>query len=365
MKLTADDRIPFLKGVFEQIGWRVAYVPGTAIDRAALRDSDALMVRTRTRCDEALLDRTPVRFVATATIGFDHLDAAWLERAGIGWANAPGCNAGSVAQYVASALTRLPFPAAGSTLGIVGVGHVGRKVAEIGRAFGMNVLLCDPPRRDAEPGFPHTELDELLAKSDVVTLHTPLERAGKYPTFHLIGDDALNRMKPGAWLFNTSRGPVADNAALLRLLRTRRAPRGAVLDVWEGEPAIDRELLALVDYGTPHIAGYSTDGKAGGTEMAVRAIAGHFGIAELASFTVSGLPEPAVPELGTLDFALAVRAAYDLAADSEALKNAPGDFEKLRNFYGVRREFRAYRTARPEDAFRIAGFSTPTTGEIA
>ena len=345
MKLVADDKIPFLRGVFEAVGCEVVYAPGARITPELVRDADGLLTRTRTRCDEALLAGSRVRFIASATIGFDHLDTAYLARAGIRWTNAPGCNAGSVRQYVAGVLVRLPLTLPGRTLGVIGVGNVGKRVAAMARALGMNVLLCDPFRRDAEPDFPHCELPELLRASEVVTLHTPLTRDGRYPTFQLADAAFLAALKPGAFLINTGRGEVCSGSALLAELRRGRIG-GAVLDVWEQEPEINRELLKQVLFGTPHIAGYSADGKAAGTRMAVRATARFFQLPELFDFEPTGVPEPENPELGALSPEEAIQASYDLEADSNRLKAAPERFEELRGNYPVRREFEAFRAPR-------------------
>ncbi len=340
MTIVIDDKIPFIQGVFESAGCKVVYAPGAKFTPAMVKDATALIVRTRTSCNEDLLRGSSVRMVATATIGYDHLDTAWLDAANIAWTNAPGCNASSVVQYIASALARLPFAPVGRVLGIVGVGHVGSKVALLGRALGMEVLLNDPPRRDAEKNFPHCELPELLRRSDVVTVHTPLARTGRYPTFHLADAAFFSMMKPGAFLFNTSRGEVADGEALLAMLCTKRI--GAVLDVWENEPEIDLALLQRVRFGTPHIAGYSVDGKAMATQMSVRAVAQKLGIAPLFDFVPTGLPCPEHANLGALPPLEAILATYDLARDAAALSAAPGEFENLRGNYPPRREFSAY-----------------------
>ena len=212
MRIVADDKIPFLKGVFEPYA-EVRYLPGGAIRQEDLRNADALITRTRTRCNRELLAGTPVRFIATATIGFDHIDAAAMKELEIDWTNAPGCNARSVAGYLAAALTGFQRPLRGLTLGVVGVGNVGRRIVETGEALGMRVLRNDPPRAEREGSAGFSELAQLLEESDFITLHVPLERGGAHPTFHLADEVFLNAMKPGAVLLNTSRGEVADNPA--------------------------------------------------------------------------------------------------------------------------------------------------------
>lgn len=347
MRIVADDKIPFLKGVFEPYA-EVRYLPGGAIRQEDLRNADALITRTRTRCNRELLAGTPVRFIATATIGFDHIDAAAMKELEIDWTNAPGCNARSVAGYLAAALTGFQRPLRGLTLGVVGVGNVGRRIVETGEALGMRVLRNDPPRAEREGSAGFSELAQLLEESDFITLHVPLERGGAHPTFHLADEVFLNAMKPGAVLLNTSRGEVADNPALKRALLAGTL-RAAVLDVWENEPEIDRELLAQVFRGTPHIAGYSADGKANGTAMAVQAVARKFGIEPLYEWRPSALPapEPATIDLAATaspeeQLALACNTACDLLRDDADLRRDPGRFEQLRGNYRIRREAPAY-----------------------
>lgn len=347
MRIVADDKIPFLKGVFEPYA-EVRYLPGSAIRREDLRDTDALITRTRTRCNRELLAGTAVRFIATATIGFDHIDASAMKELHIEWTNAPGCNAQSVASYLAAALTGFRRPLRGLTLGVVGVGNVGRRVAETGEALGMRVLRNDPPRAEREGQNGFCELEELLEESDFITLHVPLERGGKHPTFHLAGEEFLDAMKPGAVLINTSRGEVADNPALKHALEAGHL-RAAVLDVWENEPEIDRELLDRVFRGTPHIAGYSADGKANGTAMAVQAVARKLGIAPLRDWRPAALPapEPAMIDLSAAasaeeQLSLACNTACDLLRDDADLRRNPGQFEQLRGNYRIRREAPAY-----------------------
>lgn len=355
MKIVVDDRIPFLKGVFEPYA-RVVYLPGGAIAPGDLRDADALITRTRTRCNEALLAGSGVRFIATATIGFDHIDAAYLEQAGIPWTSAPGCNAASVAQYIGSALVSSGEDLRGRVLGVIGVGNVGSKVAALGEALGMRVLRNDPPRAEREGADGFTELPELLSEADFVTLHTPLTRDGAHPTFHLCDAAFLNGMKRDAQLFNSGRGEVVDSAALKTALKTGRIA-GAVLDVWENEPGIDRELLNRVRLGTPHIAGYSTDGKANGTMMSVRAVANFFGIGELRDWRPARLPEPEQPSIvlepgdsAVRQIARALLHTYEIGFDDRNLRNDPAGFETQRGRYRVRREYPAFtvRNAVPE-----------------
>lgn len=347
MKIVADDKIPFLRGALEPFA-EVIYLPGSEISSEDVKDADALLIRTRTRCDNALLSGSRVRFVATATIGYDHIDTAYLSDAGIAWRNAPGCNAASVAQYIGSALLSSGVEVCGKTLGVVGVGNVGTKVAAMGEFLGMHVLRNDPPRMEKEGRSGFTELPELLEKADFVTLHTPLTFDGRFPTFHLCGNEFLKRMRPDAQLFNSSRGEVVDTSALKTALRSGRLS-ASVLDVWENEPEIDRELLKLVRIGTPHIAGYSTDGKANGTAQVVQAVATFFGIAELAAWRPAALPDPEMPEI-VLNSALPVQKqlaqallhAYEIGEDDRKLRKDPSGFESQRAHYRLRREYPAF-----------------------
>lgn len=357
MKIVADDRIPFLRGVLEPFA-EVVYLPGAKIGAADAAAADALIVRTRTACNGALLRGSQVRAVATATIGFDHIAPTELAELGIAWSNAPGCNAGSVKNYIAAAFAASGSDLRGKTLGIVGVGNVGKLVAEVGEAFGMRVLLNDPPRAEVEGQDKFTPLPELLAQSDVVTLHVPLEKAGKYPTWHLADKEFFDRMKPGAWFFNSCRGEAVDAEAFLAAKHAGKIT-AALMDVWPGEPDIAPELLAAVEFATPHIAGYSVDGKANGTAAAVRFVAKVLNIPELQHFTVAELPPPVfAPEIVLPEgisayeaLTCAIKHAYDLNLDISALRNAPQEFEKLRGSYWKRREFAAYTVVNaPADA---------------
>lgn len=343
MKIVCDDKIPFLKGVFEPYA-QVVYLPGAKTTAADVRDADAIVTRTRTKCDESLLAGSKVRMIATATIGFDHIDTEWCESHGISWTNAPGCNSGSVCQYIASVLVSLFEELKGKTLGIIGVGHVGSKVEALARTLGMNVLLNDPPRAKAEGPEGFVSLEELLECSDIVTLHVPLAS----DTYHLIDSKALAKMNSNQILINSSRGEVVDGDALKTALKEKRL-RGAVLDVWEHEPDIDPELLELVNIATPHIAGYSADGKAAGTVASVRAVAHALGIKELYDWNVSDIP-------GGGEFSIyghwsksteeilreAILHTYDVSGDCAALRGDIGAFESLRSNYPIRREFEAF-----------------------
>ena len=355
MLIVADSKIPYLKGVLEPCA-DVRHLDPREITPETVRDADALIIRTRTKCDAALLEHSRVSVIATATIGIDHIDLDWCGKRGIVCRNAAGCNAASVAQYMTSALLRVSLrhnvDLRGKSLGVVGCGHVGSKVAAAAYALGMNVLVNDPPRarREGPSGF--VTLETIQNEADFVTFHVPLTQAGSDRTEHLADEAFFRGLRKKPFFFNTSRGDVVDEPALKKAIIEGQIS-GAVLDVWHNEPEIDRELLSLVDFATPHIAGYSADGKANGTAMAVEVVAQGLHILEpdviqqVRADILAKVPAPANPVV-TLDAASAnpvadaVLASYDVAADDAALRAAPENFEALRGSYRVRREFPAY-----------------------
>jgi erythronate-4-phosphate dehydrogenase len=351
MKIIADDKIPFLTGVLESCA-EVVYLPGAKVSPADVKDADAIITRTRTKCNEGLLRDSKVKFIATATIGYDHIDTQWVEANGIKWTNAPGCNSSSVAQYISSTLLNLAckhkISLRGKTLGVVGVGNVGSKVAKVGEALGMRVLRNDPPRADKEGSESFVDLAQVVTESDFITMHVPMDKAGKYPTYHLANGELFAAMKNSAFYINSSRGPVCDNAALKETLK-QQGIAGAVLDVWENEPNLDLELLDLVDFGTPHIAGYSADGKANGTAMSINALSECFGL-DFAGWYPSDVPVPEKTSIkissdGSFEEKMlaAVSLSYNIKDDSDRLRNSPATFEKQRGDYPLRREFPVFR----------------------
>ena len=352
MKIVCDNKIPFLKGALEPYA-QVVYLPGSETTADVVRDADAIITRTRTKCNESLLKGSKVKMIATATIGYDHIDTKWCESNGIEWTNAPGCNSWSVQQYIGSLLVtmsrELRFCCKQKTLGVVGVGNVGSKVARIGALLGFKVLLCDPPRarREGTAGF--VTLDEIITQSDIITCHVPLQRSGEDCTFHMIDAARLASMRRDQILINSSRGEVVDCNALKAALKNG-AIRAASLDVWENEPDIDCELLSLLFTGTPHIAGYSLDGKANGTMMSVQAIGRKFDL-PCSDWTVTDIPLPLQPVEFTLDaagktpqevLADAILYTYDIKDDDARLRADTGSFERQRADYPVRREFPAF-----------------------
>ncbi|NUM74059.1 4-phosphoerythronate dehydrogenase PdxB [candidate division KSB1 bacterium] len=366
LKIVADKNIPFVQSAFATLG-EVRLMPGRDIAAAVLRDADMLLVRSITEVNAALLAGTPVKFVGTATIGMDHLDCDYLHHQKITYASAAGCNANAVAEYLCAALlfcaVQRNLTLENLTIGIVGVGNVGSKVAAKAAALGLRVLLNDPPRarrltgaeREQSPFLP---LPELL-QADLITLHTPLTHSGPHATFHLFDENTLRRMKPGSLLINTARGAVVDNAALKAVLRDKHLS-AAILDVWENEPQIDAELLQHVMLATPHIAGYSFEGKLRATQM----------IYEAACRFLQVKPEwdatPFIPNIdqpiilldrnildGNRRLNEAVRHTYDIAADDYRLRQGfTGSqtraesqgrwFDRLRHDYVYRREFSNY-----------------------
>jgi len=340
MKFVADVDIPFLKGVLEPYA-EVVYKKGLDICREDIVDADALLIRTRTRCDASLLDGTKIRLITTATIGTDHIDLDYCREHGIEVANASGCNAGGVMQYVFSALygvaARKGIKIAGNTIGIIGVGNVGKKVEAMAEYLGFNVLRCDPPRAQQEGPEGFCSLEHLLTESDIVTLHVPLDDM----TRGMANDAFFTLMKPGAIFINASRGEVVNEDALIEA-----SPKfGAiVIDTWNHEPDVNVDLIEVADIATPHIAGYSFQGKLNGTSLAVRSVAEHFGIEELKDFfPVDEFSDHQPLHLDLKgknqgEIAAVFQYNYPIFTDDFRFRMEPHKFEKLRSDYQYRRE---------------------------
>jgi erythronate-4-phosphate dehydrogenase len=362
MKILADANIPLAGSIFSRLG-EVEVVPASGIGPSRVRDADVLLVRSVTRVDASLLAGSAVRFVGTATIGHDHVDQAYLASREIAFAHAPGANADSVVEYVLAALlaafAERGAQLRGKVVGVVGCGAIGSRLASRLPAFGVEVLCCDPPLACASGAEGFVSLPHLLAASDIVTVHTPLTRTGADPTYHLIGRKMIGALRPGAWLVNSSRGAVVDNAALRDALVHGRLG-GAILDVWEGEPSPDLALLARCAIATPHIAGYSYDGKVQGAVMLFQALAQFLGETRLPDLdkllSPGDLPPLAVPpddgdETAWLD--ALTRQAYGVRSDDarmRALLDLPGadhaeHFQNLRATYPVRRGYKWHRLA--------------------
>ena len=341
MRVVVDDKIPYIREALSLMGVDAVYAPGSRIDNAIVSDADALIVRTRTRCDEVLLRGSRVRFIATATIGYDHIDTDYCAAQGIRWTNAPGCNAASVRQYVQSVLLLLQrersVQLSGSTIGVVGVGHVGTLVADMAATWGMRVLRCDPPRAErGEQGF--VSLQEIALEADIITLHTPLTHNGPHRTWLLADEQFFACLRRKPYFINSSRGETTDTQALLSALDEGRIAQ-CIIDVWEREPHIDLRLLDRCYIGTPHIAGYSADGKANATRMSLEALSRHFGLGEVPAIVPPAPGQAIVPGMSREEALLAMYNPHD---DSRALKSAPEHFEQLRGDYPLRREETAY-----------------------
>lgn len=312
MKIVADAYIPFLKGLLDDVA-QVEYLSPDNITADAVKDADALIVRTRTQCNASLLTGSKVRFIATATIGYDHIDTTFCAQNGITWTNCPGCNANSVVNYIYAALATLfKNDLTSKTVGIVGVGNVGSRVAKMLQALGVKVLLNDPPRAKEEPDMPFLPISKLQEQCDIITFHVPLTSN----TYHLVDSAFLAGCKRTPLIINAARGEVCDTNALLNY------NGNIVLDCWENEPNISLPLLNKVVLGTPHIAGYSVDGKANGTHMAAKALCRFFGIEKEIKIEVPG--EKGIP--------------YYIEGESNALKAHPEQFETFRNHYPIRRD---------------------------
>lgn len=344
-KVVADVDIPFLKGVLEPYA-DVVYFKGGEITPQVVSDADALIIRTRTRCDEHLLKGSRVKFIATATIGTDHIDREYLKSQDIALASAPGCNAGGVMQYVFTTLFGLARDKGLSlfrkTLGVVGVGNTGGLVSQLGEHLGFNVLRNDPPKEalSSNKGF-YCSIERLLAEADIISLHLPLDST----TRGMVGEDFFRDMKPGAIFINASRGEVVCDDALVK---KRGELSGVILDVWNGEPTnISPKMVELADIATPHIAGYSYEGKVNGTAMAVQAVANFFGIDQLRHFTPETTPTPFMrfqrsddTPLSQDEIAAELLELFPVYKLDKLLREDITNFEKIRSEYIYRREFR-------------------------
>ncbi|QCJ69706.1 4-phosphoerythronate dehydrogenase PdxB [Providencia heimbachae] len=349
MKILVDENMPYAQTLFSELG-EVKAIPGRPIPTQELIDADALMVRSITKVNRSLLDNTEVKFVGTATAGFDHVDTQWLSEANIGFSSAPGCNAIAVVEYVFSALLLLAerdnFDLRDKTIGIIGVGNVGGRLFNRLSAWGVKTVLCDPPRAAKGDKENFVPLDAVLEQADILTFHTPLNTTGEYKTLHLMDESRLSHLREGTILINASRGEVVDNQALLGLLKQGKK-LSVILDVWEPEPNLETELLDRIDIGTPHIAGYTLEGKARGTTQVYEAYCQFLGKTSQVSLS-SLLPKPDISSI-TLNGKLTqqqlkrlVHLVYDVRRDDAALRavaTVPGEFDKLRKHYQERREW--------------------------
>ena len=349
VKILVDENMPYARELFSRLG-DVTAVPGRPIPVSELADADALMVRSVTKVNADLLDDKGIKFVGTATAGTDHVDEKYLERAGIAFSAAPGCNAIAVVEYVFSSMLMLAerdgFQLTDRTVGIVGVGNVGSRLQARLEAFGVRTLLCDPPRADRGDKGDFVSLEQLVREADVLTFHTPLFKDGAYKSLHLADEKLISSLKPGSILINACRGPVVDNVALLKCLE-KGQDLSVVLDVWEPEPELNVALLEKVDIGTAHIAGYTLEGKARGTTQVFEAFSEFIGQKQQVALDTL-LPAPEFGRItlhGPLDQATLkrlVHLVYDVRRDDAPLRKVagiPGEFDKLRKNYQERREW--------------------------
>ncbi len=357
MLIVLDSRIPFAETAFKRLG-EIRLLKTSAITTKTVADADALVVRSETKVDHNLLDGSQVRFVGTSTIGFDHVDREYLRAHHIGFASAPGSNAMSVADYVVATLLEVQalknFTLAGKLIGIVGFGNTGSRTAAKAKALGMHVLLNDPPLQRTTGGAEFLPLDTLM-DCDIVSLHVPLTKSGEDSTFHLFDEERIRSMKKGSILINTSRGSVVETTGLKRSVENNHLS-GIVLDVWENEPAIDVGLLEKTLLGTPHIAGYSVEGKIKGARMVYDSLCKHFHL-DIPWFATADAREEVKCRISEANDQDAIRAAvrqvYDIRQDDELLRKMctmpveehGGYFQKLRASYPVRHEFSAARVS--------------------
>lgn len=332
LNIIIEANVPYLRGVLEPYVSKVRYLAAGDITPEAAADCDAMIIRTRTRCDRELLGRSRCRLIATATIGTDHIDIPWCESHGITVASAPGCNAPAVAQYVFASLMRVIIKPIGShTIGIVGVGHVGSTVERWARALDMKVLRHDPPRRRAEGGGDWATLDEIAEKADIITFHTPLTLDGEDATHHMADGTFFRKLRRAPIIINSARGAVVDTQALVAALDEGLVSR-AIIDCWEGEPDIPRDLLGRAAIATPHIAGYSAAGKIRASQAAADAVTTFFHLPRV------HLNAPCPPACARTVTATGVAGSYNPESDTAALRAHPEKFEELRNSYKLRNE---------------------------
>ena len=341
--LIIDSDIPFIKGVLE-LFFRVSYIEGYRISNSDLTHADSLIIRTRTKCNETLLTGTRIKAIFTATIGTDHIDSEYCERNGIAVFNAAGCNAFGVVQYVLTAVYALfrshKSPVRDMKMGIVGAGNVGERLAVTASSFGLEVMRCDPPKRilnENSCDIKYYDLDELLDKCRIITMHVPLNNE----TRDMCNDKFFEKMREGSVFINSSRGEVVNEQSLLKY---REKLGGLIVDVWSGEPRINRELLNSADITTPHIAGYSLEGKINATLFTVKNLSGFFGIRELDNFSLT--PDE-IPEISykfdrkreeNFNIFTILSQRFDILSDSHHLKLNPEKFEEFRIKYNYRRE---------------------------
>ena len=359
MKILADAHIPYLKGVAEQFG-EIEYLPGNEFTRNSIQDKDALIVRTVTHFGEEILSGTNVKLICSATIGYDHIDTDYCDANNIAWKTAPGCNANSVEQYITSSILILAnkynFNIKEKTIGIVGVGNVGSKVETACRKLGMRVLLNDPPREEQEKALNNTEfvdIDTIKAEADIITFHTPLTKTGKHSTYHLVDDKFIESCALKPFIINAARGGVTSNKSLKNALKNGLIS-GVIMDCWENEPEIDLELLEMADIATPHIAGYSADGKWTATKMSIENLLDFFKLIITPKFHEIPLPQQPIIDLQNIpedkQVEHSVWHTYNPIKETEDLKQSPDKFYQFRSNYPLRREYHAFNVINASEA---------------
>lgn len=346
IKIVADCDVPYLKGVLEPFA-EVRYVKGVAICHDDLHDADALIIRTRTRCGRELLEGSSVKLIVTATIGFDHIDMGYCRAAGIEVVTAAGCNARGVLQWVAAVLAYASrvqgWAPSERTVGVVGVGHVGSLIAKYAKLWGFRVLCCDPPRVIAERGLndggerSFVSIDTIMEQADIITFHVPLNLTGEHATYHLADSSFLNKLRDNTLIVNSSRGEVIDSAALTDAAAEKSL--SFAIDTWENEPHIDHNTLSQALVATTHIAGYSAQGKANGTSIAVNTISQHFGFMLKDWYPSQFVARTTPQDISWEDMCKTIAEHFDVEAETATLKSSPEEFENLRNNYSYRQEY--------------------------
>jgi len=359
MRIAADKNIPYLNGIVEQFG-DVRYLTGADFVQKNIKDVDVLIVRTVARLDEYVLGGTNVKLICSATIGYDHIDTAYCDSHGITWYNAPGSNSSSVQQYIVSALIVLSrqnkINLKDKIIGIVGVGNVGEKVAKACEILGLKVLLNDPPREAEEGSSIFVDMDTIKREADIITFHTPLKKEGIYKTYHMADAAFFSSLSKKPVIINSARGGVVETEAIKYAL-SEGLISGAVIDCWENEPDIDREYMSMVNIATPHIAGYSADGKANASRISLENIATFYHMGRTPIDQIK-IPEPQNPVIDLDNFSgnrieEAILTTYNPINDFEKLKNNPGKFKDLRNEYPLRREYPSYIIRKATDTEEI------------
>lgn len=359
MKIIADDKIPYLKGILEPYA-DITYLPVKEFTRKNIQDAEILIIRTPNKCTQELLTGSRVKYIASTTIGFDHIDTEFCAEAGIKWINCPGCNSVSVGQYMLASLIELArkekFNLHDQTFGIVGVGNVGKEVEKIYKILGFNYLLCDPPRAVQEGPDSFKSLEEISEVCNIISFHVPFAEKNQFPTRHLANQKFFESLKKQPYFINVARGGVHDTHALIHA-KKEQLIKGMIIDCWENEPRISTELLDLTTIATPHIAGFSADGKANGTRMCLEAIAKEFDIPlENALKQIS----PALPIHPVIDLnefpdnriESAVLKTFSPMCEDSKLRKFPEQFEYQRTHYDNPREFHAYTIVNTTDSER-------------